>query len=69
MNCLGCLLLVICAATSWAQTSTAPKRREAEYYVAAYAQHYRVPVPLVRLSSNENPIGGRASFLPKAQSA
>jgi hypothetical protein len=24
------------------------KRREAEYYVAAYAQHYRVPVPLVR---------------------
>ena len=25
-----------------------PKRREAEYYVAAYAQHYRVPVPLVR---------------------
>src|SRR2546430_12198637 len=33
MNCLGCLLLVICAATSWAQTSAAPKRREAEYYV------------------------------------
>jgi hypothetical protein len=48
MNCLGCLLLVLCAATSWAQTSTGPKRREAEYYVAAYAQHYRVPVPLVR---------------------
>jgi hypothetical protein len=45
MNCLGCLLLVICAATSWAQTSTRPKRLEAEYYVAAYAQHYRVPVP------------------------
>jgi soluble lytic murein transglycosylase-like protein len=48
MNCFGCLLLVIYAATSWAQTSTGPKRREAEYYVAAYAQHYRVPVPLVR---------------------
>ena len=48
MNCFGCLLLVICAATSWSQTSTGPKRREAEYYVAAYAQHYRVPVPLVR---------------------
>jgi soluble lytic murein transglycosylase-like protein len=47
MNCFGCLLLVICAATSWAQMSTR-KRREAEYYVAAYAQHYRVPVPLVR---------------------
>ena len=48
MNWFGWLLLVICAATSWAQTSTGPKRREAEYYVAAYAQHYRVPVPLVR---------------------
>lgn len=48
MNWFGCLLLVICAATSSAQTSTGPKRREAEYYVAAYAQHYRVPVPLVR---------------------
>jgi soluble lytic murein transglycosylase-like protein len=48
MNCLGCVLLVLCVATSWAQTSTGPKRQEAEYYVAAYAQHYRVPVPLVR---------------------
>jgi hypothetical protein len=48
MNCLSCVLLVLCAATSWAQTSTGPKRLEAEYYVAAYAQHYRVPVPLVR---------------------
>jgi soluble lytic murein transglycosylase-like protein len=48
MNFFGCLLLVICAATSWAQTSTGPKRREAEYYVAAYSQHYRVPAPLVR---------------------
>jgi soluble lytic murein transglycosylase-like protein len=48
MNCFGCLLLVTCAATSWAQTSTGPKRLEAEYYVAAYAKHYRVPVPLVR---------------------
>jgi soluble lytic murein transglycosylase-like protein len=48
MNYLGCVLLVLCAATSWAQTSTSPKRREAEYYVAVYAQHYRVPLPLVR---------------------
>ena len=48
MNRLGCFLLLICAATSWAQTSTGPKRQETEYYVAAYAQHYRVPVPLVR---------------------
>jgi soluble lytic murein transglycosylase-like protein len=48
MNRLDCLLLAISAATNWAQTSTGPKRLEAEYYVAAYAQHYRVPVPLVR---------------------
>jgi soluble lytic murein transglycosylase-like protein len=48
MNCLSCVLLVACAAISWAQTSAGPKRLEAEYYVAAYAQHYRVPVPLVR---------------------
>jgi soluble lytic murein transglycosylase-like protein len=48
MNWLGSSLLVIFAGTSLAQTSTGPKRREAEYYVAAYAQHYRVPVPLVR---------------------
>ena len=32
----------------WAQSSRAPGRIEAEYYVAAYAQHYRVPVALVR---------------------
>jgi soluble lytic murein transglycosylase-like protein len=48
MNWLGSLLLVIFATTSWAQMSTSPKRQESEYYVAAYAQHYRVPVPLVR---------------------
>jgi len=32
----------------WAQSPKAPARLEAEYYVAAYAQHYRVPVALVR---------------------
>jgi soluble lytic murein transglycosylase-like protein len=48
MNWLGSFLLVIFTGTSLAQTSTGPKRREAEYYVAAYAQHYRMPVSLVR---------------------
>jgi soluble lytic murein transglycosylase-like protein len=48
MNWLGCLLLLLYAATSWAQPSAGPNRLEAEFYVAAYAQHYRVPVPLVR---------------------
>jgi soluble lytic murein transglycosylase-like protein len=32
----------------WAQSGKAPARIEAEYYVMAYAQHYRVPVALVR---------------------
>src|SRR6266851_4623486 len=32
----------------WGQSLTPQARLEAEYYVAAYAQHYRVPVALVR---------------------
>ena len=32
----------------WAQSGRVPARLEAEYYVSAYAQHYRVPIPLVR---------------------
>jgi soluble lytic murein transglycosylase-like protein len=32
----------------WAQSPKSQARLEAEYYVAAYAQHYRVPVSLVR---------------------
>src|ERR1039457_235621 len=32
----------------WAQSPKPRARLEAEYYVTAYAQHYRVPVALVR---------------------
>src|ERR1700728_550936 len=32
----------------WAQSGKAPARIEAEFYVTAYAQHYRVPVALAR---------------------
>jgi soluble lytic murein transglycosylase-like protein len=32
----------------WAQSSKPSARIEAEYYVTAYARHYRVPVALVR---------------------
>jgi soluble lytic murein transglycosylase-like protein len=32
----------------WAQTPKPQERTEAEYYVAAYAHHYKVPVALVR---------------------
>jgi len=40
---------MLCAISiSWAQSSRRPARNEAEYYVTAYAQHYRVPVALAR---------------------
>jgi soluble lytic murein transglycosylase-like protein len=43
------LPLVICAVSSClAESRQHATRPEAEYFVAAYAQHYRVPVPLVR---------------------
>ena len=43
------LLLMICAVSScWAQSRQYAARPESEYFVATYAQHYRVPVPLVR---------------------
>ncbi|MGH9514847.1 MAG: lytic transglycosylase domain-containing protein [Terriglobales bacterium] len=42
------LTLLVSAGTALAQSGNSLKRSEAEYYVAAYAQHYRVPVPLVR---------------------
>ena len=43
------LSLMICAVSSClAESRQYAARPEAEYFVAAYAQHYRVPVPLVR---------------------
>jgi len=49
MKQLFASLLIICAITSCsAQAAKPTSRPESEYYVAAYADHYRVPVPLVR---------------------
>ena len=43
------LAQALCATSIfWAQSLKSPARIEAEYYVVAYAQHYRVPVSLVR---------------------
>jgi len=40
---------MLCAISiGWAQSGSPPARIEAEYYVMAYARHYRVPVALVR---------------------
>ena len=40
-------LILISARSCWAGPSN-ESRREAEYYVIAYAQHYNVPVEFVR---------------------
>jgi len=51
----------------WAQSPKPQARLEAEYYVVAYAQHYRVPVALVRAPlSNASRSGKHARSLPKA---
>lgn len=43
------LAQALCAISiCWAQSAKPQARLEAEYYVVAYAQHYRVPVALVR---------------------
>ena len=45
----GLTFLLLVAASVWAQSlHESSVHPEAEYYVWAYAQHYRVPVPLVR---------------------
>jgi soluble lytic murein transglycosylase-like protein len=43
------LAQMLCAISiCWAQSGRAPEQIEAQYYVRAYAQHYRVPVALAR---------------------
>src|SRR5271166_2403907 len=43
------LAQALCAISiCWAQSPKPQARLEAEYYVVAYAQHYRVPIALVR---------------------
>jgi soluble lytic murein transglycosylase len=43
------LAQMFCAVSvCWAQSDKPPLRLEAEYYVTAYAQHYRVPIALAR---------------------
>src|SRR5712675_767745 len=49
MKLVFILVRALCAIPiCWAQSPKPPARLEAEYYVVAYAQHYRVPVALVR---------------------
>jgi len=41
-------LIAFALSNCWAQLPRPQGRLEAEYYIAAYAQHYRVPIALVR---------------------
>ena len=41
------IVITLCLSSS-AQTMAHPERNEAEYYAKAYAEHYRVPLALVR---------------------
>jgi len=50
----------------WTQSPKPQARLEAEYYVVAYAQHYRVPVALVRAIVEASRAGKHARSLPKA---
>ncbi|MGE5324441.1 MAG: transglycosylase SLT domain-containing protein [Actinomycetota bacterium] len=47
MRVLTWLAILTLATPCWAASGSGD-RQEAEYYVAAYAQHYRVPVEFVR---------------------
>jgi soluble lytic murein transglycosylase-like protein len=42
------ILVLSLPSCGWPQSGITAKRAEAEYYVAAYANHYHVPLPLVR---------------------
>ncbi len=46
MKCAALFLILISACRLWAKVSS-ESRREAEYYVIAYARHYNVPVEFV----------------------
>jgi soluble lytic murein transglycosylase-like protein len=48
MKLLLFLAFLSSAIIALGQANNSAKRPEAEYYVAAYSQHYRVPIPLVR---------------------
>jgi soluble lytic murein transglycosylase-like protein len=47
MKCAALLFALISVCACWARTDS-DSRQEAEYYVAAYARHYNVPVEFVR---------------------
>jgi soluble lytic murein transglycosylase-like protein len=41
-------IVILCSGVGWARSPATPSRAEAEYYAAAYAGHYKLPLNLVR---------------------
>lgn len=64
MKWCGVLLCLISACASWARTGN-DSRQEAEYYVAAYARHYNVPVEFVRAVVEQESGWQRCAISPK----
>lgn len=64
MKPVALLLWFCCATFGLAQTHT-EQRQEAEYYVAVYAEHYRVPVSLVRAVVEQESGWRRCPVSPK----
>lgn len=60
----GLLLAIFLPIPSLAATA-GDSRREAEYYVAAYAQHYRLPVEFVRAIVEQESAWQRCAVSPK----
>lgn len=64
MKWCGVFLCLISACVSWARTGN-DSRQEAEYYVAAYARHYNVPVEFVRAVVEQESGWQRCVISPK----
>jgi soluble lytic murein transglycosylase-like protein len=60
----GLLFCLILACASWARTGN-DATQEAEYYVAAYARHYNVPVEFVRAIIEQESGWKRCAISPK----
>jgi soluble lytic murein transglycosylase-like protein len=60
----GLLFCLISACAGWATTGN-DSRQEAEYYIAAYARHYNVPVEFVRAVVEQESGWQRCAISPK----
>lgn len=64
MKWSGLLFFLVSVSACWATTGN-DSRQEAEYYVAAYARHYNVPVEFVRAVVEQESGWQRCAVSPK----